>query len=424
MKKIATFTASMALAMYAFTPLALASSLELTVTGNGADSQNTTNVSSDNSTVVSQTNSANITNNVSANSSSGDNNASKNTGGGVSVDTGDSKTLVSVSNTANSNVADVNNCACDADALVKISGNGADTKNNANLELNNNTTVAQTNNGSVLNKVHADSSTGDNKADKNTGGTVEVSTGDALTHVDLTTNANSNLAKVGGNGAGGSDVSLWISGNGADSKNSIALALDHNVLLQQKNNASIDNYVDANATTGDNKVHESTGGASSITTGDAWSGVAVDNAANFNWANIDCDCITNVAATVAENGADTYNKIKASLTNDNNIFQDNSCGYQMPSVWSFDWMWNNHGCGIDNSLHANADTGSNYLNESTGSVNTDPEVTTGDSESLVGVDNTGNSNVYGSLPDDSVNQSGVNINISFNLQDLLNALMH
>lgn len=422
MKKIATITASISMVVFTFLPgTVAASSLELNVTGNGADSTNTTAVTTQNNTVVSQNNNANITNNISANSSSGNNSASKNTGGDVSVDTGNSKTLVSVENTANTNTADVKSCACDTDAIVSVSGNGADSTNNAALALKNSTTVAQTNNGNITNKVYADSNSGDNKANKNTGGDVSVSTGNALTNVELSTEANSNWASVGGHGNGGSNVSLLVLGNGADSNNSIGLALENETLLQQKNQASIKNWVDADATTGDNKAYKNTGGETSVDTGDAWAGVAVDNAANFNWASVDCDCLTDVTAKIANNGADTKNTIGASLLDGTNVYQDNSC--ETPEIWGFDWTWKwNHGCGIDNSLHADADTGSNSIKESTGYNGVDPEVSTGNSQSLVGVENTGNSNVYGSLPEHSVNVGGVNINLSFDLSDLLNAL--
>lgn len=422
MKKLTTSFASIAMLVHVFAPVAAASSIELEVSGNGAESQNTTVVTSENNTVVSQTNSANITNTVNANSNTGGNNASKNTGGAVTVDTGDSKTVVAVENNANSNTADVTNCgACNTDATVKITGNGADSKNAANLQLNAGTVVAQTNNGSILNAVKADSNTGANNANKNTGGDVEVSTGNALTHVDLSTTANSNWAKVGGIGHSNGDVSLMISGNGAESKNDILLKLDRDVLLQQKNSASVKNWVDAEATTGDNRANKNTGGDVRIDTGDALTGVAVDNAVNFNWANVDCDCLTDVTAKVAGNGFGSVNKISAALSDDRNIFQENSCGYGYGNSFLFG---RHHRCGVDNVLNADSATGYNDSDKNTGEVGSDPEILTGDSETLVGVENTGNSNTYGTTPSMPSNGifGGVNLNISFNLGDLLSAL--
>ncbi len=422
MKKITTGIAAIAmLAQIAIFPAsAFASTTTLQITGNGADSQNTTQVSNTTNTVVSQTNSADISNTVNASSSTGSNSANKNTGGDVKIDTGSSQTLVSVENTANSNAASVTNCNCAADATVVVSGNGADSKNNAKLELENKTQVAQSNSGDITNKVKADSTTGDNKADKNTGGSVSISTGDALTHVDMTTHANSNAAQLGsGNGNGGSEVSLLVAGNGADSKNSVWRALDKTAVLQQYNSSSVNNSVDASSSTGENKADKNTGGSTSIDTGSAFSGVLVDNAANFNWANIDCDCLTNVAAKVANNGTDTKNTISADLTDAQNIFQDNSCGNDL---WSFGWDGWGKKCGVNSHVNADSATGVNSLADNTGNPGMDPEVMTGDSETAIAVTNTGNSNVYGEPMTMPTGGSNVNVNVSFNLSALLGAL--
>lgn len=420
-KKISVGLASFALFVNTAAPV-FAGEINLEVSGNGADSHSTTSVQSGNNTVVSQTNSSNIVNNVSANSNTGGNKADKNTGGDVTVATGDAKTVVSVSNAANTNTADVANCNCNLDANVKVSGNGADSKNNAKLELGGSTTVAQQNNSSVKNMVDANSSTGNNNAGKNTGGDVIVATGDAFTHVDTQTSANSNWAQVGGmHATTGAGASLWITGNGTDSKNDIALSLGHDVLLQQYNSSSIVNDVNADAETGHNKADKNTGGDVMVETGDAHVGVAIDNAANFNWANIDCDCITDVTAKIAGNGFDSKNAIKAKLGNDTNVFQDNGCGNDYLS-----FFWNH--CGTVNSVDATGDTGMNAAGKNTGSYLGDPSVLTGDSETLVGVENSGNSNVYGATPTGTPlpgNSNGVNVNITFNLSQLLAALgMH
>ncbi len=421
-KKISVGLASFALFVNTAAPV-FAGEINLEISGNGTDSSNTTSVESGNNTVVSQTNSSNIVNNVSANSNTGGNTADKNTGGDVVVASGDAKTIVSVSNAANTNTADVTNCNCDQDAIVKVTGNGADSENKANLSLGGSTVVAQQNDSSVKNLIDALSTTGNNHAGKNTGGDVLVTTGDAFTHVDTQTLANSNWAQVGGeSGHAGTGTSLWITGNGADSKNDIALSLGHDVLLQQYNSSSIFNDVDAEAETGYNKAGKNTGGDVAVETGDAHVGVAIDNAANFNWANIDCDCITDVTAKIAGNGYDSKNAIKASLGNDTNVFQDNSCGNDF---LSFFW----HHCGTVNSVDALGETGYNKAGKNTGTpLGGDPRVVTGDSETLVGIENSGNSNVYGATPTGTPlpgNSNGVNVNITFNLSQLLAALgMH
>lgn len=422
-KKIAAGLVSASLLFNMVTPAFAATSLE--ISGNGADSENATNVSVSQNTVVSQTNEANISNDVNADANTGGNSANRNTGGGVTVDTGDAKTLVGITNTANSNSAEVENCNCETDAEVLISGNGAGSKNQAGLGLVSTTVVAQDNDADIDNKVNADATTGDNKANRNTGGDVEITTGNAFTHVEIANEANANWARVGGsNGAGNGSVSLRILGNGADSENGILLGLEKDILLQQYNTADVDNDVYADATTGNNRANRNTGGEVDIDTGNAHAGVAVDNAVNFNWADVGCDCLTDITAKVAGNGAETENYIAAELADSLNVYQDNSCGGSEWS-WLFDWNRGGNDC-VDNHLNADADTGYNKGNRNTGNPGADPSVTTGNAETLVGVDNTGNANVFGAAPElDGLHFgdfSGVNLNVSFDLHDLLAAL--
>lgn len=418
MKKFAAGIASFAMLLNVATP-AFASSTTLEIVDNGADSNNSVNVSSNTQTSVTQTNNSTITNNVSASSSSGGNSASKNTGGNVSVSTGDTATIVSVENTANNNVANVDNCSgCDTEALVHVSGNGADSKNNAGLKLENETKLYQTNSGDIVNKVKADSYSGDNKVSKNTGGDVEVLSGESITHVGVTTHANSNMARLGGDASGDRSVELKVTDNGAESRNNIWLGLDRDVLLTQRNGASVRNFVTADSSTGSNSAGRNTGGSVMVDSGDAFTEVLVDNAANFNWANLDCDCLTDVSAKVADNGADTHNKIKAYLSDDKDVFQDNSCGLSEVALFG---GW--HGpCGVSNSLHADSATGDNDAWANTADSSDDPSITTGDAETFVGVENTGNSNSYGTPSDSDWDFGGMNFNISFNLGDLLGAL--
>ena len=83
--RIATAVSSAAIVVSSFATPLLATTVQ--VTGNGADSVNTVNVTQNTETNVSQTNDANISNNISVKSNTGDNEAKKNTGGDVSIKT-------------------------------------------------------------------------------------------------------------------------------------------------------------------------------------------------------------------------------------------------------------------------------------------------------------------------------------------------
>src|SRR3989344_4668472 len=307
-KKVTSAIAAGALLLQVALPV-LAQSTTLVITGNGAESDSDINVAQTTTTTVVQNDVANISNDVDADADTGGNDANYNTGGAVSIDTGDASTGVAISNTANSNTAEVKGC-CETDVDVEISGNGWKSDNDANLKLSTSTDVFQNNYAKIKNDVDADSDTGDN---------------DAAVLID--NKVNSNWAKIG-DGSGGASVSLKILGNGAESDNDINLAFARSLLLTQDNFASIKNDVDADAETGENDGNYNTGGAVSIDTGDATVGVAIDNLANFNFADLDCGCILDVLAKVAGNGWESDNEINAALYDTKAAFQNNEyvCG--------------------------------------------------------------------------------------------------
>jgi hypothetical protein len=401
------------------------SAMTLEVSGNGSDSSNTVSVETKQTTQVVQSNVAEVKNEIDAKASTGDNSAKGNTGGDVSITTGDAKTNVTAATTVNSNTATVACCSTQG-ADVLISGNGSDSHNTVDLELGKGhksdpgTSVFQSNQADIKNDVKAKSESGDNSAKDNTGGDVSIKTGDATTSVTLTNQANANSAQVGNGGSQGGAVSLKILGNGSESRNKIDLELGGGVLVTQGNNADVKNEVDAKASTGDNSAKDNTGGASSIETGDAKTTVTADNAVNFNWAAVDCGCLFDITGKIAGNGTDSYNKIEAELGGNLDVFQGN-CD---PSIVNTSDEHHRQDCGVKNELSGKAQSGDNSLKDSTGSVHGDPSVVTGDATSTVDASNMGNSNVYGVGAPSDWPKFDFNFNVSLSLEQLLALLGH
>lgn len=352
------------------------------ITGNGAGSDNQALVSQTNTTTVSQSNTANVTNNVDADAKTGNNDANFNTGGQVVIGTGNATTDVNVSNNLNRNAASVD--CCDAgDTNVEVSGNGADSNNEVGLTATNTNVVSQGNNAKVRNDIDTDADTGGNDAYSNTGGDVAIVTGHAKAMVDVNTTANVNSAQIGGNGGSNPSASFVISGNGAGADNKIAALLANTNVLSQSNYADVDNDVDADADSGDNDANFNTGGDVVIDTGNATVDVEVDNAVNFNHADVDCGCVWDVLAKIAGNGADTHygdkldNIIGLTLTSSQVVGQGNNAD-------------------LDNDLeYLDAETGDNEANKNTGEADSDPAVVTGHATSNVAVSNSGNVNTVG-----------------------------
>jgi hypothetical protein len=375
---------------------AMAGSTTLTISGNGAETDNDVNVQQQSQTVVVQSNTANISNDVNAEADTGDNDANMNTGGDVMIDTGNASTGVGISNEANSNVADVEGC-CAVDAEVEISGNGYESDNDADLRLKTDTQVFQDNYAKIKNDVEAESETGENDANMNTGGDVMISTGKADTTVLISNSANSNSATIG-DGSGSGWVSLKIKDNGAYTTNDINLAMQRSLLLDQSNLADIRNKVDAEAETGENDANMNTGGDVMIDTGKASTAVGIDNMANFNFADLDCGCLLDISAKIAGNGYESDNVINARLLDSKAAFQDNEyvCGhhgYQVGEDSLLSRLYGKkHAC---NDVEAEAETGENDGNSNTGDGSYEDPVAigTGNAESVVSVENTANANV-------------------------------
>ena len=262
--------------------------VDVVIAGNGADSKNNARLKLENETGVVQNNYANIKNNVNATSDTGGNEANKNTGGDVHISTGDAATAVSILNTANSNSARVGGGSGSGSLSMWILENGADSRNDIRLDVDRGLYLAQNNVANLSNNVRASAETGDNEANKNTGGEVGIHTGDAFAGVLIDNMVNFNWADLDCGCL--LDVMAKIAGNGADSRNNIRADLDDETIITQNNvwecGSGDCNNVYADADTGNNEAEKNVGGAfmgdPSIETGDAETYVEIENAGNSN----------------------------------------------------------------------------------------------------------------------------------------------
>lgn len=194
--KITTAVATAGLLATSFAPAALAAT-DITVSGNGADSTNKVKVKSSHVMKVKQMNVTSVGNNVVIGQNTGGNTASKNTGGNVSIDTGKAEATVTNNTTTGGNSAVVNGCGCpDSDLTIDVKNNGADSTNKVKVSNKHKVKATQKNTTMVVNGVVVGQDTGNNTADKNTGGDVEVTTGDADATVTNTTTVGVNTLSL------------------------------------------------------------------------------------------------------------------------------------------------------------------------------------------------------------------------------------
>lgn len=174
--------------------------LSATISGNGSRSDNTIDLDISNDSTIVQDNNANFRNRIDANSRTGDNRADDNTGGDVTIDTGNARSMVDIDNMANFNSAS-SDCGCLLDLTAKISGNGTESDNRLTADLTNDLSVFQGeersgNRARFDNLVDANSRTGDNRSDDNTGvphDGILVFTGNSTSDHTISNEANRNI---------------------------------------------------------------------------------------------------------------------------------------------------------------------------------------------------------------------------------------
>lgn len=169
------------------------SALEIEVSGNGSNSENTANISQESTVNVQQSNDAKVSNDTNSQVDPGNNQADTNNGE-VLIQTGDAISQTEVTNDTNKSVADIQ-CCPQTTGDIAISGNGADSRNDANIDQNNSVQIHSHNEARIYNDVHQNATTGNNQANKNVGDTAII-TGDASSIVSIKNEANKNIAKV------------------------------------------------------------------------------------------------------------------------------------------------------------------------------------------------------------------------------------
>ncbi len=252
------------------------------ISGNGSSSNNRVNIDSNHSSSVFQDSRANINNNLRSDSNTGRNDASRNTGGDVTVFTGNSISDLGVRNVANSNrVMSTGSGGGSGLLSAEISGNGSHSRNRINIGQDSSSMVVQGNSATVNNTLRSTADTGRNYANDNTGGSVLVDTGSVLQRLTSDTLVNRNSADPLACGCF-VDLNALISGNGSNSHNRIRFNSNSNSQVFQDNDAHLNNSLSAGATTGRNDASRNTGGASDVITGVVMADTGVRNTANVN----------------------------------------------------------------------------------------------------------------------------------------------
>ena len=420
--------------------------------GNGSDSSSDGSVALNENNVTDQDNSATVVNNLDQDTTTGKNSASRNTGGDNTIESGDANTTGTIINSLNTNLAGVSvyefniiddyngnyvldlssgNCVagCSGGSTAVINEeNGSNSENNASVDQELNNSTFQENDADIENNMTLASNSGDNRADRNTGGDNTVTTGDANTEANVLNFVNNNLAggvvlavvNIFGDLVGdillpdGSTLSCCINdatvankSNGDSSDNDASLSTNTNNDVEQFNNADIDNNLYLSAETGDNAVSSNTNGNNKIATGDSSILASVVNFANNNIVG------GNWWLVIVNEGGKWIGKILGAPDGSNMygseglaIYMDENGEIYVSNEGNGEGSVNNanvtqdvnndinqsNNANIVNNLNLSANTGGNSASRNTGGSST---IVTGDASIIANIINFVNNNIIG-----------------------------
>jgi hypothetical protein len=333
----------------------------------GPFSDNICSITNTSTIKVNNVNDAIIKNDVVSNSNTGGNSASYNTLGG-SVKTGNAMTTSAVSSVANVNTTKVTGGAAASGNAGVNEITGPESTNQTFITNVQDVNVLNSNTATVDNKVRANSNTGRNLADYNTG-PATVDTGDAGLVVTVGNHVNDNLTEIqAGAGGTGGNVAKNLT-TGPFSTNIVSLTNINRARVKNVNDLIVDNDVAALANTGDNTAKKNTLGGD-ITTGDADNGVGVDTEGNINttkihmamggFSNEGVNSVTGPAGPDGDPGIFITNTVEAVVQNWNNKCKSHNAS-----------RLGKKGCdvsdlGIENKVRANSVTGENLADYNTG----------------------------------------------------------
>lgn len=165
-------------------------------------------------------------------------------------------------------------------ASIEISGNGADSDNSATVDQTSSTVIVQENSSDFTNNVRQRGNTGRNRANSNTGGDVDIDTGDASNSADVTNTGGGNSATI--KKAPPDLPNVDIKDNGAGSTNTAGATWTDSTVGVQENSCTKSNRLRQRGRTGRNRANNNTGGTVKIKTGKVTNNKTVTNTCDPN----------------------------------------------------------------------------------------------------------------------------------------------
>lgn len=214
---------------------------------------------------------------------------------------------------------------------IVISGNGDQSVSSADVNIQNEQTVVQSNEANIENNVDINANTGGNELNGNSGdGSIE--TGNINITEEIENNVNESSVDAGCCEMD-EETSLVISGNASDSQNNISSDLNSLTNVYVNQIANITNNISGFANSGGNSANNNNGNVS-IDTGNITVHELIKNS-GINVTDVEATIAQiNLIAKILNNGANSENEIYADFNNNLETIIENIANIENNSFWN------------------------------------------------------------------------------------------
>lgn len=214
---------------------------------------------------------------------------------------------------------------------IVISGNGDQSVNSAEVNIQNEQTIVQENVANIENNVDINANTGGNEANGNNGD-ASVETGDIKVTEEIENNVNESSVEAGCCETD-EETSLVISGNASDSQNNISSDLNSLTNVYVNQIANITNNISGFANSGGNSANDNSGNVL-IDTGSITVHELIKNS-GINVTNVEATIAQiNLIAKILNNGANSTSEINADFNNNLETIIENIANIENNSFWN------------------------------------------------------------------------------------------
>ena len=220
---------------------------------------------------------------------------------------------------------------------VVISGNAEDSVNTVDVNMDNTIQVEQSNEATIVNDIQTDATTGGNSISDSMGNEANIDTGDIKQETVITNSQNSQMVDID---CCQDATDIKISGNSADTQNSVSIEMGVNTNIVSDNKADILNSIVGSANTGNNIISSSLANVG-IATGNIYITGGIDNGPVNTYSINGSSGIGGMSVSLIGNSSGSKNTVSMSTFVSTNIAMSSLYDAKNIALWDLNTGNNN-----------------------------------------------------------------------------------